>query len=96
MRQVLMTVEDVFSITGRGILVTGPISGDLRMGDPLAIYRQDELLLNTVVGGIEPGSACFAPIDQVRPRGILLRGVLKDEVRRGDEVCCDRGAIHAE
>jgi len=79
----LMPVEDVFSIKGRGTVVTGRISrGKIKIGEEIEIVGLKETKKTTVTGvemfrkQLEDGQAG----DNV---GILLRGVEKDDVERG-------------
>ncbi|MCS7245564.1 MAG: elongation factor Tu [candidate division WOR-3 bacterium] len=80
----LMAIEDVFSITGRGTVVTGRVErGILKPGDEVEIvgFRKDAL--KTVATSVE----MFRKIlDEAQPGdnvGILLRGIEKDDVSRG-------------
>lgn len=80
----LMAIEDVFSITGRGTVVTGRVErGILKPGDEVEIigFRKDAL--KTVATSVE----MFRKVlDEAQPGdnvGILLRGVEKDDVSRG-------------
>jgi elongation factor Tu len=79
-----MTVEDVFSIRGRGTVVTGRIeSGMLRVGDELLIYRGDASR-TTVVNGIEAFRKTLKEAKAGDNVGVLLRDVTKDDVAHGD------------
>ena len=90
----LMPVEDVFSITGRGTVVTGRIErGRIRPGDEVEIVGLTDEVKKTVVTSVE----MFRKIldeglagDNV---GCLLRGIDKDEVERG-QVLAAPGSIH--
>ncbi len=80
----LMAIEDVFSITGRGTVVTGRVErGVLRPGEEVEIIGFRERPLKTTVTSIEMFRKVLdeaLPGDNV---GLLLRGVKKDEVERG-------------
>jgi elongation factor Tu len=82
-----MPVEDVFSITGRGTVVTGRVEqGTLRVGTEVEIVgiRPTQ---KSVVTGVEMFRKL---LDEARAGdnvGLLLRGVGKDEVERGQVVC---------
>ena len=80
----LMPIEDVFSISGRGTVVTGRVErGKLTVGDEFEIVGLREEPIKTVATGIEMFRKVLdeaLPGDNV---GILLRGVGKDEVERG-------------
>ncbi len=91
-RPFLMPIEDVFSITGRGTVVTGKIEqGIINTGQEIEIVgiRNTQ---STVVTGVE----MFRKIlDEGRAGdnvGLLLRGTGKDDVERG-QVCTKKGAI---
>ena len=80
----LMAIEDVFSITGRGTVVTGRVErGILKPGEEVEIVGLRERPIKTVVTSIE----MFRKIlDEALPGdnvGLLLRGVKKEEVERG-------------
>jgi elongation factor Tu len=80
----LMPVEDVFSIKGRGTVVTGRVErGTLKKGEEIEIIGLQEESMKTVVTGIE---MFHQELDQAQAgdnAGILLRGVTRDEVERG-------------
>jgi len=88
----LMPVEDVFSISGRGTVVTGRIErGVVKVGDEVEIVGIRDTQKTTVTGVEmfrkemdqgEAGDNC----------GILIRGIAKDEVERG-QVLCKPGSI---
>jgi len=89
----LMPVEDVFSITGRGTVATGRIErGVINMGEEVEIVGMDRDR-KSVVTGVE----MFRKIlDQGRAgdnAGLLLRGVGKDEIERG-QVIAKPGSIN--
>jgi len=80
----LMPIEDVFSISGRGTVVTGRVErGKLTVGEEVEIVGLREEPIKTVATGIE----MFRKVlDEALPGdniGVLLRGVGKDEVERG-------------
>jgi elongation factor Tu len=89
----LMPVEDVFSISGRGTVVTGRIErGIVNVGDEIEIVGIRETQKTTVTGVemfrklLDQGLAG----DNV---GVLLRGTKRDEVERG-QVLCKPGSIN--
>ena len=88
----LMPVEDVFTITGRGTVVTGKIeSGIVKTGDELEIVGLKNTA-KTVCTGIE---MFRKSLDEGRAgdnAGVLLRGTKKEEVERG-QVLCKPGSI---
>ena len=88
----LMPVEDVFSITGRGTVVTGKIEqGKINTGDEIEIVGIRDTQTTTCTGVemfrkiLDEGQAG----DNV---GLLLRGTKKEDVERG-QVCCAKGSI---
>ena len=88
----LMPVEDVFTITGRGTVVTGKIeSGIVKTGDELEIVGLKNTA-KTVCTGIE---MFRKSLDEGRAgdnAGVLLRGTKKEDVERG-QVLCKPGSI---
>jgi elongation factor Tu len=83
-RPFLMSVEDVFSIKGRGTVVTGRVErGTLKKGEEIEIIGLRDESMKTVVTGIE---MFHQELDQAQAgdnAGILLRGVTREEVERG-------------
>ncbi len=89
----LMPIEDIFTITGRGTVVTGRVErGVLHLGDTVEIVGLSHEIKKTVVTGIE----MFRKIlDEARAGdnvGVLLRGIEKSEVERG-QVLAAPGSI---
>lgn len=79
----LMAIEDVFSITGRGTVVTGRIEkGVVNLNDEVALVGLGETR-STVVTGIEMFNKQLDRGEAGDNAGILVRGINKDEVRRG-------------
>jgi elongation factor Tu len=80
----LMPVEDVFSIKGRGTVVTGRVErGTLKKGEEVEIIGLQDESMKTVVTGIE---MFHQELDQAQAgdnAGILLRGITREEVERG-------------
>ncbi|WP_420114007.1 EF-Tu/IF-2/RF-3 family GTPase [Pseudactinotalea sp.] len=80
-----MTVEDIFTITGRGTVVTGRIdSGELHTGQTVVVQRGGAMLAEVEVTGIE----MFRKMSDVARAGenvgLLLAGIGRDELQRGD------------
>ena len=89
----LMPIEDVFTITGRGTVVTGRVEqGVLRLGEEIEIVGIAEKTSKTVVTGIEMFRKMLDEAQAGDNAGILLRGTKKDEVQRG-QVLCKPGSI---
>jgi elongation factor Tu len=80
----LMSVEDVFSIKGRGTVVTGRVErGTLKKGEEIEVVGLRDETMKTVVTGIE---MFHQELDQAQAgdnAGILLRGITREEVERG-------------
>ncbi len=80
----LMPVEDVFSITGRGTVATGRIeTGVINTGDPVEIIGLGAHKLKSVVTGVEMFRKILDRGEAGDNAGLLLRGIDKDEIRRG-------------
>ncbi|PJF22719.1 MAG: elongation factor Tu [Phototrophicales bacterium] len=80
----LMPVEDVFSIKGRGTVVTGRVErGTLKKGDEIEIIGLRDETLKTVVTGIEMFHKELDQAEAGDNAGILLRGVTREQVERG-------------
>ncbi|MBA2725607.1 MAG: elongation factor Tu [Actinobacteria bacterium] len=89
----LMPIEDVFTITGRGTVVTGRVEqGVLNLGDEIEIVGIEPKTSKTVVTGIEMFRKMLDEAQAGDNAGILLRGTKKDEVQRG-QVLCKPGSI---
>ncbi len=80
----LMPIEDVFSITGRGTVVTGRVErGILKVGDTIEIIGMREEKQTTTVTGIEMFRKLLDQAQAGDNAGVLLRGTKKDDVERG-------------
>ena len=80
----LMPVEDVFSITGRGTVVTGRIeTGIIHVGDPVEIVGLEEKTLTSTCTGVEMFRKLLDEGEAGDNVGLLLRGIDKKEVKRG-------------
>ena len=89
----LMPVEDVFSITGRGTVATGRVErGQLKMGDEIEIVGLKETK-KSVVTGIEMFRKLLDYAEAGDNVGVLLRGVDKKEIERG-QVLAKPGSIN--
>ena len=79
----LMPIEDVFTITGRGTVVTGRVErGQLKLNDEVEIVGLKETK-KTVVTGIEMFRKQLDYAEAGDNAGVLLRGISRDEVERG-------------
>jgi elongation factor Tu len=80
----LMPIEDVFSIQGRGTVVTGRVErGVLKLNEEVEVVGLREKPIKTVVTGIQ---MFHKDLDEAHPGdnvGLLLRGIAKEEVERG-------------
>jgi elongation factor Tu len=80
----LMSVEDVFSITGRGTVATGRIErGRVKVGEAVEIVGLIEHPLNSVVTGVEMFRKLLDEGEAGDNAGLLLRGIEKTQIRRG-------------
>ena len=88
----LMPIEDVITITGRGTVVTGRVErGQVRLGDPVEIVGIRPTK-SSVVTGIEMFRKTLDYAEAGDNAGVLLRGVARDEVIRG-QVLAKPGSI---
>ncbi|HEU4575251.1 MAG TPA: elongation factor Tu [Chitinophagaceae bacterium] len=84
----LMSVEDVFSITGRGTVATGRIErGRIKVGEPVEIVGLVEQPLNSTVTGVEMFRKLLDEGEAGDNAGLLLRGIEKKDIRRGMVIC---------
>jgi elongation factor Tu len=84
----LMPIEDVFSITGRGTVATGRIErGVINTGDPVDILGMGAENLKSTVTGVEMFRKILDRGEAGDNTGLLLRGIDKDEIRRGMVIC---------
>ena len=91
----LMPVEDVFSIKGRGTVATGRIErGVIKMNDEFEILGLGAEPKKTVVTGIEMFHKQFDTAEAGMNVGLLLRGIEKDQIERG-QVLCKPGTVKA-
>jgi len=80
----LMSVEDVFSITGRGTVATGRIErGKIKVGEGVEIVGLIEKPLSSVVTGVEMFRKLLDEGEAGDNAGLLLRGIEKNQIRRG-------------
>jgi elongation factor Tu len=83
----LMPVEDVFSITGRGTVATGRIEqGVIKVGESVDIVGLGAEKLKSVVTGVEMFRKILDRGEAGDNAGLLLRGIDKDEIRRGQVI----------
>ncbi len=89
----LMPVEDVFTITGRGTVATGRVErGKVKVGDEVEIIGLTTESKKTVVTGVEMFRKTMDEAQAGDNIGVLLRGVQRDEVERG-QVLAKPGTI---
>ena len=82
-----ITVQDVFSITGRGTVITGQVeSGSVNVGDEVTIQRQNGTMVKSVVTGIEQFRKLLNHAQVGDNVGILLRGLSKSDISKGDVI----------
>ena len=84
----LMPVEDVFSITGRGTVATGRIErGVINSGDPVDIIGMGAEGMKSTITGVEMFRKILDRGEAGDNVGLLLRGIEKDDIRRGMIIC---------
>src|ERR1700704_2568154 len=89
----LMSVEDVFSITGRGTVATGRIErGRIKVGEGIEIVGLMEKPLTSTVTGVEMFRKLLDEGEAGDNAGLLLRGIEKTQISRG-MVLCKPGSI---
>ncbi len=89
----LMPVEDVFSISGRGTVVTGRIErGVVNVGEEIEIVGIRETQ-TTICTGVEMFRKLLDTGEAGDNVGLLLRGLKREEVERG-QVCCKPGSVN--
>ena len=89
----LMSVEDVFSITGRGTVATGRIErGRIKVGEAIEIVGLMEKPLSSTCTGVEMFKKLLDEGEAGDNAGLLLRGIEKTQIRRG-MVLCKPGSI---
>ena len=83
-KPLLMPIEDVFSITGRGTVATGRIeAGVINTGDPVDIIGMGAEKLTSTVTGVEMFRKILDRGEAGDNVGLLLRGIEKTDIRRG-------------
>jgi elongation factor Tu len=83
-KPLLMSLEDVFSIKGRGTVGTGRVErGVVKVGDEVEIVGMTEEIRKTVVTGVEMFNKTLDQGQAGDNLGVLLRGVEKDDLERG-------------
>ena len=89
----LMSIEDVFTITGRGTVVTGRVErGQLKLNDEVEIVGLKDTK-KTVVTGIEMFRKQLDFAEAGDNAGVLLRGISREDVERG-QVLAKPGSVH--
>lgn len=89
----LMSVEDVFSITGRGTVATGRIErGRIKVGEGVEIVGLMDKPLTSTITGVEMFKKLLDAGEAGDNAGLLLRGIEKSQIRRG-MVLCKPGSI---
>ena len=89
----LMSIEDVFTITGRGTVVTGRVErGQLKLNDEVEIVGLKDTK-KTVVTGIEMFRKQLDYAEAGDNAGVLLRGIAREDVERG-QVLAKPGSVH--
>src|SRR6476620_1781144 len=89
----LMPIENVLTISGRGTVVTGAVErGSLKLGDAVEVVGLGPTVTSTAIG-METFGKSLESADAGDNAAVLLRGVKRDEVRRGQVVALP-GSVH--
>jgi len=87
----LMSVEDVFSITGRGTVATGRIErGIVKVGEAVEIVGLMDTPMSSTVTGVEMFKKLLDQGQAGDNAGLLLRGIEKKDIRRGMVICAPK------
>jgi elongation factor Tu len=87
----LMSVEDVFTITGRGTVATGRIErGVINVGDNVEIVGFNDSPLTSTCTGVEMFKKLLDRGEAGDNAGLLLRGIDKKDIRRGMVICAPK------
>ncbi|MCD6063238.1 MAG: translation elongation factor Tu [Flavipsychrobacter sp.] len=87
----LMSVEDVFTITGRGTVATGRIErGIIKVGENVEIVGFNDSPLTSTCTGVEMFKKLLDQGQAGDNAGILLRGIEKKDIRRGMVICAPK------
>ena len=90
----LLPVEDIFSISGRGTVATGRVErGSVKVNDVVEIIGLTEERRQTTITGVEMFHKLLDQAEAGDNVGLLLRGIAKDEIERG-QVLCKPGSVH--
>ena len=92
-----MPVEDVFTITGRGTVVTGRIQrGAVKIGDKIQIIGMDEEIIDTEVIGIEINRKQLEEANTGDNVGIILKDVTRTQVMRGQVLAKPNSIVNSK
>ncbi|MEZ5017147.1 MAG: elongation factor Tu [Flavipsychrobacter sp.] len=87
----LMSVEDVFTITGRGTVATGRIErGVIKIGDNVEIVGFNDAAMTSTCTGVEMFKKLLDRGEAGDNAGILLRGIEKKDIKRGMVICAPK------
>ncbi|MBY0263437.1 MAG: elongation factor Tu, partial [Phycisphaerales bacterium] len=87
-KPMLMSVEDVFSIKGRGTVATGRIErGICKVGDPVEIVGLHKDNKTSTITGVEMFQKTLDQGQAGDNVGVLLRGIEKNDIERGQVIC---------
>lgn len=91
----IMPVEDVFTIGGRGTVVTGKIEqGTIKIGEEIEIIGYEPQIKKTTCTGIEMFHKILDYAEAGENVGLLLRGIKRTDIQRG-QILCKPGTIKA-
>ena len=86
-RSFLMPIEDVFTIAGRGTVVTGRVErGQISVGGSIEVVGLNDEIISTTVSGIEIFRKAIDMAEAGDSVGLILRDVEKEELKRGQVI----------
>ena len=82
-----MTIDDIFTITGRGTVVTGTVEiGSIKIGDKILVVRLNGEKIPSTVTGVEMFRKLLTTATVGDNIGLLLRGIEKGMLTKGDVI----------
>ena len=82
----IMVISDIFSIVGRGAVVTGKLTRAVRLNDSIVIIYEDGTQLKSKIIGIESFRKKLDMAEAGENVALLLEGIERGQIRRGDVI----------
>ncbi len=82
----IMVISDIFSIVGRGTVVTGKLTRAVRLNDSIVIIYEDGTQLKSKIIGIESFRKKLDMAEAGENVALLLEGIERGQIRRGDVI----------